>query len=413
MQFMLKVISIAELKPGMYVTRILKQKSDLKIKTGIVRSQPLIDTLQQRGVKQLEIDVRQSEQSPVEPSAETPPSEETVSPNPAVKHNPRRKKRPPVDDAISIEEEFRQASADYDAGLRKMTTLHCDLMMGQNVNIAVLDDVGQTILESVFRNESAMAVLTRLRDKNTYAFRHSINTAILVTMFAKFLGFAKERIIELTMGALLHDLGQAKVPQGILTKPTKLTALERKAVQKHVAHSYQLAKQYPGLTPLMIDVIVNHHERLDGSGYPRGLSNNQLSTAAKIIAIVDVYDALTADRTFKKGIEPIAALRYLMSQPTLFDAVLVQKFIRCIGVHPVGSIVKLTGEKLALVLEGNRSQPLRPKIQVVYNAKHQHYITRKKLCLSENASTIKILGSVQPQDHQINLSRLLKEQLSV
>ena len=411
---MLKVITIAELKPGMYVTRILKQKSDLKIKTGIVRSQPLIDTLQQRGVKQLEIDIKQSEQSEVaQPEQALVSNEPTAVDLPPVNHNQHKKSRRQRDDEISIEQEFRKASADYDAGLRKVTTLHCDLMMGQNVNIAVLDDVGQTILESVFRNESAMAVLTRLRDKNTYSFRHSINTAILVTMFAKFLGFAKERIIELTMGALLHDLGQAKVPQGILTKPTKLSALERKAVQKHVAHSYQLAKQYPGLTPLMIDVIVNHHERLDGSGYPRGLVDSKLSTAAKIIAIVDVYDALTADRPFKNGIEPIAALRYLMSQPSLFDAVLVQKFIRCIGVHPVGSIVKLTGEKLALVLEGNRSQPLRPKIQVFYNAKHQHYITRKKLCLSENASTIKILGSVQPQDHQINLSRLLKEQLSV
>jgi hypothetical protein len=91
----------------------------------------------------------------------------------------------------------------------------------------------------------------------------------------------------------------------------------------------------------------------------------------------------------------------------------VQKFIRCVGVHPVGSIVKLTGEKLALVLEGNRAAPLKPKIQIFYNAKHQHYITRKKLCLVEHGQTIKIISGVQPQDHQINLSRLLKEQLSV
>jgi HD-GYP domain-containing protein (c-di-GMP phosphodiesterase class II) len=387
---MLKVITIAELKPGMYVTRILKQKSNIKIKTGIVRSQSLIDTLALHGIKKLEIDLKQSETAQAQQQVK-PIVTPLIAPEPVEKTDPQpeptpKQKKPAViaSDETSLEEEFQQASAAYDAGLRKITTLQCDLMMGQSVNIAVLDEVGQTILESVFRNESAMAVLTRLRDKNTYAFRHSINTAILVTMFGKFLGYNKNRIIELTMGALFHDLGQSKVPQGILSKADKLTELERKAVQKHVAHSFSLAKQYPKITPLMIDVIINHHERLDGSGYPRGL----------------------------KG-EPIAALRYLMSKPELFDSVLVQKFIRCVGVHPVGSIVKLTGEKLALVLEGNRAAPLKPKIQIFYNAKHQHYITRKKLCLVEHGQTIKIISGVQPQDHQINLSRLLKEQLSV
>lgn len=416
---MLKVITIAELKPGMYVTRILKQKSNIKIKTGIVRSQSLIDTLALHGIKKLEIDLKQSETAQAQQQVK-PIVAPLIAPEPVEKTDPQpeptpKQKKPAVivSDETSLEEEFQQASAAYDAGLRKITTLQCDLMMGQSVNIAVLDEVGQTILESVFRNESAMAVLTRLRDKNTYAFRHSINTAILVTMFGKFLGYNKNRIIELTMGALFHDLGQSKVPQGILSKADKLTELERKAVQKHVAHSFSLAKQYPKITPLMIDVIINHHERLDGSGYPRGLKGDKLSTAAKIIAIVDVYDALTADRHFKSGIEPIAALRYLMSKPELFDSVLVQKFIRCVGVHPVGSIVKLTGEKLALVLEGNRAAPLKPKIQIFYNAKHQHYITRKKLCLVEHGQTIKIISGVQPQDHQINLSRLLKEQLSV
>ncbi|EAR29126.1 putative metal-dependent phosphohydrolase, HD region [Pseudoalteromonas tunicata D2] len=419
MPFMLKVITIAELKPGMYVTRILKQKSNIKIKTGIVRSQSLIDTLALHGIKKLEIDLKQSETAQAQQQVK-PIVTPLIAPEPVEKTDPQpeptpKQKKPAViaSDETSLEEEFQQASAAYDAGLRKITTLQCDLMMGQSVNIAVLDEVGQTILESVFRNESAMAVLTRLRDKNTYAFRHSINTAILVTMFGKFLGYNKNRIIELTMGALFHDLGQSKVPQGILSKADKLTELERKAVQKHVAHSFSLAKQYPKITPLMIDVIINHHERLDGSGYPRGLKGDKLSTAAKIIAIVDVYDALTADRHFKSGIEPIAALRYLMSKPELFDSVLVQKFIRCVGVHPVGSIVKLTGEKLALVLEGNRAAPLKPKIQIFYNAKHQHYITRKKLCLVEHGQTIKIISGVQPQDHQINLSRLLKEQLSV
>ena len=112
-------------------------------------------------------------------------------------------------------------------------------------------------------------------------------------------------------------------------------------------------------------MIVNHHERLDGSGYPRGVDGSKLSRPARIIAIVDVYDALTADRPHQEDDEPINALRYLLANKQLFDAELVQLFIKCLGVHPVGTIVKLTNERLALVLEGNHSNPIKPKVKFI------------------------------------------------
>ncbi|MGO2276845.1 HD-GYP domain-containing protein, partial [Pseudoalteromonas nigrifaciens] len=150
---------------------------------------------------------------------------------------------------------------------------------------------------------------------------------------------------------------------------------------------------------------------LDGSGYPRGLNAEKLSRPARIMAIVDVYDAITADRPHQDGDEPINALRYLLANKQLFDAELVQLFIKCLGVHPVGTIVKLTNERLALVLEGNNLNPIKPKVKLFYNAKHGHHVTPKDIDLSDLSQELKIIASVKPLDYQINLSRLLKEHL--
>ena len=214
------------------------------------------------------------------------------------------------------------------------------------------------------------------------------------------------------MGALMHDIGQAKMPQGVLSKPSALNDNEMQVVKKHVAQSLGLVKGEKGITPLMLDMIVNHHERLDGTGYPRGIAAEKLSRAARMMAIVDVYDAMTADRPHQMGEEPISALRYLLANKQLFDSELVQRFIKCLGVHPVGTIVKLNNERLALVMEGNHENPIKPKIKIFYNAKHKHHITAKDVDLSVEKE-LKIIASIKPLDYQLNLARLLKEHLLV
>jgi len=132
-----------------------------------------------------------------------------------------------------------------------------------------------------------------------------------------------------------------------------------------------------------------------------------------MMAIVDVYDAMTADRPHQLGDEPINALRYLLANKQMFDGELVQRFIKCLGVHPVGTIVKLTNERLALVMEGNHQNPIQPKVKVFYNAKHNHHITAKDVDLNDTKNELKIIASIKPLDYQINLARLLKEHLLI
>ncbi len=408
---MLIALPISELTPGMFVDSVTKQHEGLnsiKIKTsGLVRNQAIIKRLVTEGVLELLIDFTKGDAAipdKYKPKS-GPPQKSTTSSS--------KTKPPAVKPAITLEQEFAKASINFEQHNRKLQALYGDVTTGLSVNLKVIDEMANDIVSSVFRNTSAMTILTRIKDKHSYNWRHMINCAIFTAVFAKYLGYKEEAVQQLAMGALLHDLGQAKLPQGIISRPSKLISSEMDIIKRHVAQGLGLVKGEKGITPLILDMIVNHHERLDGSGYPRGITAVKLSRPARMMAIVDVYDALTADRPHQEGDEPINALRYLLANKELFDAELVQHFIKCLGVHPVGTIVKLTNERLALVLEGNKSNPIKPKVKLFYNAKHGHHVTPKDLDLNEPDQSIKIVSSIKPLDYQINLARLLKEHLLV
>ena len=406
---MLIALPISELTPGMFVDSVTKQHEGLnsiKIKTsGLVRNQAIIKRLVTEGVLELLIDFTKGDAAiPDKYKPKSAPSQKSTT-------SSSKTKPPVVKPAITLEQEFAKASINFEQHNRKLQALYGDVTTGLSVNLKVIDEMANDIVSSVFRNTSAMTILTRIKDKHSYNWRHMINCAIFTAVFAKYLGYKEEAVQQLAMGALLHDLGQAKLPQGIISRPSKLTSSEMDIIKRHVAQGLGLVKGEKGITPLILDMIVNHHERLDGSGYPRGITAAKLSRPARMMAIVDVYDALTADRPHQEGDEPINALRYLLANKELFDAELVQHFIKCLGVHPVGTIVKLTNERLALVLEGNKTNPIKPKVKLFYNAKHGHHVTPKDLDLNEPDQSIKIVSSIKPLDYQINLARLLKEHL--
>jgi HD-GYP domain-containing protein (c-di-GMP phosphodiesterase class II) len=313
----------------------------------------------------------------------------------------------------SLKQEFAEASQQFDQHSQQLKSLYNDLTIGVKLDVSLLNQVSNEIVDSVLRNSNAMAILSRLKDKDGYNWRHMINCTILMSVFAKYLGIKNEQIQQLALGAMLHDVGHTKLPQGIINKTENLNELEFKALKKHVVQSLGLVKGESGISPLVMDMILNHHERVDGSGYPRGLSGSKISKPAKMMAIVDVYDAMTSDRPHQNGEEPIHALRYLLANKHQFDAQLVQKFIKCLGVHPVGTIVRLTNDRLALVLEGNKQSPMKPKVKVFYNTKHKHHITGKDLDLNVVGDEIKVVASVRPSDYELNLSRLLRSHLLV
>lgn len=412
---MLVSLPISELQPGMFVDSVCKQRSDAKIKIksrGMVRDQGIIAQLLSKGVMELKIDFSQSDIEVPEKYRPAAKKEESETPKEEA-HSGIKKTVIPAVVEKSLEQEFAKASQQFDQHSQQLKSLYNDLTIGAKLDVSLLNQVSNEIVDSVLRNSNAMAILSRLKDKDGYNWRHMINCTILMSVFAKYLGIKNEQIQQLALGAMLHDVGHTKLPQGIINKTENLNELEFKALKKHVVQSLGLVKGESGISPLVMDMILNHHERVDGSGYPRGLSGSKISKPARMMAIVDVYDAMTSERPHQNGEEPIHVLRYLLANKHQFDAQLVQKFIKCLGVHPVGTIVRLTNDRLALVLEGNKKSPMKPKVKVFYNTKHRHHITGKDLDLHAVEDEIKVVASIRPSDYELNLSRLLRSHLLV
>ncbi|WP_448548246.1 HD-GYP domain-containing protein [Thalassotalea fusca] len=395
---MFKTITIDELEIGMYVKDVVWNNSQYKVKTrGLVKSAETIKQLRQQGVASLVVAYESAlNEARTSSDANQPPARKKAAAN---------DEAPPL--SQNVEDEFARSCEIYDEATEHVKEMFLNASAGQNLTPEAISTLAGEITESVARNEYAMTILTRIRHHSTYQWEHSINSGVLMCGFCLFLGIKKEVVEQITLGAMLHDVGTAKIPKGIIDKPGTLTNNEMTVVKKHVVWGYDICKRDGFDAPVIIDMVVNHHERLNGSGYPRGISKDKISKLSRMIAIVDVYDAMTGDSAYKKGVQPIEALRYLISQNELFDQDLVQKFIKYIGVNPVGSLVKLSSEMLAIVIEGNREEPLKPIVKVFYSLKLNCKISPKSIDLT--VEPIEIIASVKGEEYNINIAKVIRD----
>jgi putative nucleotidyltransferase with HDIG domain len=253
--------------------------------------------------------------------------------------------------------------------------------------------------------------LTKIREKDDYLLEHSLNVAILLANFAMFLGMPDEEVNELSYAGFLHDLGKIMIPDEILHKPGRLTDSEMEIMKGHVQHGVDHLCD-TDLKPYLIRAVAEHHERLDGLGYPKGAKEDEISTAGRMLAIADMYDALTADRVYKSGMSSQKAFAILMSEaPTRLDIYLVQQFIKCLGVYPVGSLVVLSNERLAIVMHQNDS-PMTPLVKVFYSIKQGHYLTPKDIDLSADKS-LSIVKAVTASEYNIDINAFFERSISV
>jgi putative nucleotidyltransferase with HDIG domain len=392
-------ISIDELKPHTYVVRIIDGPESLKVqKPGWVRTGDMVQHLRRLGVKHLEIDPHRTwdEATENEMGAGDLSTDEGSS--------------PPADRVVPVEEELSRAHKLYEEARAFQAKAFEKVAKGQALDIEPVQEITQGMIDSVFRNPDAMLALTRMRIKDQYLLEHSTNVSILMTVFANFLRLDKELIATLAQGAFLHDIGKILIPDHILHKPGKLTDEEYEIMKSHAQHSADIVASIDGMDPLACQVVARHHERLDGKGYPGGLSEVDLSQYDRMIAIVDVYDALTADRVYKEGMVPIRALGLMNKLAGAhFDRELLRRFISCMGVHPVGTLVKLTSGRLGMVLESNRLEPLKPKVKVFYNIRTRVHMEPKMLDLAAPGCNDSIESAVKPEEFKLDLLRFFRE----
>lgn len=263
-----------------------------------------------------------------------------------------------------------------------------DVRMGKQVEPAQATPLVQEINASVLRNPGALISLCRIKEADTYTFQHSVSICALMVTFAHALGLEPATVHEAGLGGLLHDIGKMQVPSEILNKPGKLTDDEFTIMKSHAAISRDLLTGVPGISNLVIQIAGEHHEKVGGGGYPKGIPGSEISQIGRMAAIADVYDALTSNRCYHKGKEPSEVLSKLLEwSGTHLDGELVQQFIRTLGIYPVGSLVRLSSDRLAVVVEQGEDL-LRPVVRVVFDASRRITLQPRDLNLAHASEEI-------------------------
>ncbi|TQV84491.1 HD-GYP domain-containing protein [Aliikangiella coralliicola] len=413
---------ISQLGAGSYVIEIVKQTGHFKIKNpGWVRDFHAIEKLISKGVLRVKVDTSKTIPADELESAnddqltevdsallsENDKLDKNKTENSSVSDQVEKSKRSEAAKSKNLAVQIVEAKHLYDEAKSIQSKVLNDIQEGKPIDSSQVKDFTEQSIETIFENPDALACVMNIRCKDEYLLEHSVSVSILISIFGKFLKLKKSLINELAVGAFLHDVGKIKIPDKILNKPGKLTPEEFEEIKKHAVHSKNIVDQTNGISDLSRAIVANHHEKLDGTGYPRGLKSEQLSKYDRMITICDIYDALTADRVYKDGMAQIRAfaiLRELASNGQL-DAPLVDQFIRCLGVYPVGSLVKLSSEKLAIVESRNADNPTRPKVKAFFSLRNNVFTMAKEIDLSV-AENEQIERGVRAGDFDLDMNKI-------
>ena len=289
---------------------------------------------------------------------------------------------------VSQKEESVAAKRILGEATAVMEGLLQDVRLGKQVDPAKAGPLVKEINASLLRNPGALLSLCRIKAADTYTFQHSVSVCALLVSFSNALGMDAATVHEAGLGGLLHDVGKMKIPTEVLNKPGRLTDKEFTLMQSHAALSRDLLSPVPGISEVVIQIAGEHHEKVGGGGYPKGISGTEISQLGRMAAIVDVYDALTSNRVYHKGMEPSEVLKKLLEwSGSHLDGDLVQQFIRALGIYPVGSLVRLSGGSLAVVVEQGENL-LRPVVRVVYDAARKVRLRPRDLHLAHATEQI-------------------------
>ncbi len=290
--------------------------------------------------------------------------------------------RPPPEKR-TFDEEATHAARICAKAKQAVMLMFQEARMGKAIDADQAVELVEEISDSVLRNPGALISLARLKTADDYTYMHSVAVCALMIALARQLKLDDQQTYQAGMAGLLHDIGKAVTPPEILQKPGKLTAAEFAIVKAHSMEGYKLLKEAPGISDIVRDVCLHHHERMDGSGYPDGLPGEKISLLARMGAVCDVYDAITSNRPYKDGWDPARSLKEMASWGKRhFDSAVFQAFVKSVGIYPIGSFVKLQSGRLGVVVERGEKSLLKPKIKVFFSAKSQTYIPAEVIDLS-------------------------------
>jgi HD-GYP domain-containing protein (c-di-GMP phosphodiesterase class II) len=356
-----KQIPVAELRFGMYVAELDRPWTDtpFMFQGFVVASETQLESLR-RYCKTVFIDPERG----AGPSAEA---------------------RVAYPERTSLEHEYRAARAAYRVARMVIQDILRSVRIGRTLDSDQVLAAVSAMTESVLRNPDALLLFSQLRAKGEYAEAHALDVSIYMITFGRFLQLERPQIDFLGYLGLLQDVGKVRLSEELLEKSGRLSIEEYEQAKLHVRYSEEILRMTPGLPAGLAHAASLHHERLDGSGYPRGLRGSEIGREGLIAAIVDTFDAMTVRRPYAEAVSPTRAISDLYRwRGVYFDANLVEQFIRCLGIFPVGSLVELNTGEVGVVIAQNPAKRLLPRVMVIRDAQRRPLTPQKLLDLSRS-----------------------------
>lgn len=354
-----KIIEVEYLRIGMYVSAldIPWLDSPFKYQGFIIQHPQHIDEVK-KFCKHITIDLEKGLDITDEPTLLR------ITANHDVANHVTRPVNHPRD--YSLEQELDTARELYASTRQCVDSVMQAVSTDQDIDIDEVRDVVNGIVSSIIRNPDALVCMTQLKARDEYTAQHSLNVCVLALTLGRHMGMDIDTLNMFGTGALLHDIGKLKTPLEVLNKPDRLNKEEFALMKEHPQQGHSILTKIPGIPNIVSDIALSHHEREGGQGYPKGIPGDQISFWSKLVSIVDVYDAITSDRCYHKGMAPTEALTRLYGwRGTDFAPDLVEQFIQCLGIYPIGSLVELNSAEVAIVITNEPHNRLLPKIQII------------------------------------------------
>ncbi|MCW5621656.1 MAG: HD-GYP domain-containing protein [Burkholderiales bacterium] len=270
---------------------------------------------------------------------------------------------------VALEQELPPAADGFTRASDALADVIQDIRVGKGLEIEAVEAVVEDLVDSIVRNPEALQLVSRLRETDETAYGHALQVAVLLVSFGREIGFPREELTHLGQIGMLLDIGKLRVPAALLNKRGNLTPQEFIEVKRHVDHGLELIKASSKVHAKVLEGVEQHHERLDGSGYPHGLRDKQISVFGRMAGIVDCFSAMTSARPYADASPPYDIMRQLQEwSDTYFNAGLVQQFIQAIGIFPVGTLVELSTGEAAVVIEQHKAHRLKPKVLIITDA---------------------------------------------
>ncbi len=364
---MIKKVNVKELRPGMFVSSLNVPwihhpflRNSVKIK-----NEKIIRKIINTGTWEVYIDTDKSQFVDLEEYSK--PLEKKVLKEIADK----AAETEDTQLVYPLKEEIKEAE-----NIRKKANIVVEDIMtnirdGKSLTISQIDDVVDNVVTSVTRNQHALLSLSRFRKKNQFIFEHSVSTCALMISFSKLFKVSDEKQHEIGIGALLHDIGMSNISTKILNKPGKLSQSEISEIKKHVEYGMDILDQTNNVSKVTRLMTQEHHERYNGSGYPNNLHGENISNIGQMMAIVDVYDAMTSNRGYRAALNPSNALIELLAKSDEeFKGDVVHKFIQSVGIYPFGTILRLVNGLAGIVIDVKRKSLLLPVLRIIIDNKN-------------------------------------------